>query len=530
MDLTRFVGSRLGRALLIGAVATSALGVSTDVAVATPGKGVTANRTIRYQIRTPGDLARSTWSRPTLFTVDESTRRPIVYAVGASGNVRATLRVRGAQVVRPWSLAPGYGHRMWVGDLQDPTLSRSTLQLYRFDEPRRLHGRREVGALRFSVSFPDGPHAAATLLVDPRVGRPYVVTHDAESGGVYQTPWPMGPGATYTLERVADAPADVLGGSFSASGRRVVLNTDTQLYSFRDLTLAADAVTEMPSGTPLENAEISRSGATVLFNGSPDPHRVRSIATPVPTPVDPPIDPVTGWTLDLDDEFTGLDRSVWRVRDLQAYTKDDAMVMARNVTIDSGSLRLQAKHETVGTRDYTSADLDTYGLYSMPNYFRLEVRAKVPFEQGMWAAPIWIRPADSSAGEIDPIETYGSEAARPIIHQTIHTEYGATHRQTHFQKPFDYVGGDPLDWHTYTVEKTPGKIVMWVDGVLISEFSPATTSWYDTYYEAGKRWSLRSSLQVGGGQGLPDGTTDWAPDKTAMLVDYVKTWVPTPAS
>lgn len=531
MSLDRIVGTRLGRALLAAAVVASALLLAPLPANSSTAKGITSDRTIRTKVRTPGDLARSTWARPTLFTVDQADRRPLVHAVSASGAVRATLRLSGARVNNTWSLAAGYGHRMWVGDLQDPTLSRGSLELYRFDEPRRLHGTRKVATLRFSVSFPDGPHAGATLLVDPRVGRPYIVTRDSGSGTVYRTPWPMAPGRSYVLEQVAEAPADVRGGSFSASGARVVLNTSAELYSYTSLAADPDAVTTMPAGVPLDNAEISRTGTKVLFNGSPEPHRVRSVATPVPERVvvpPPPGDPITGWTPVLDDQFNTLNGATWRVRDRQAYARDAAMVMAGNVTTSNGALRVQAKQQAVGGRNYTSGDLDTYGLYSLPNYFRIEVRAKVPFEQGMWAAPIWIRPADGSAGEIDLIETYGSEAARPMIHQTIHTAYGATHQQKHIFKPFGLVGGDALGWHVYTVEKTPGKIVMWVDGVQTSEFSTANASWYNTYYEAGKRWSLRSSLQVGGGQGLPDATTDWAPDKTAMLLDYVKTWVPTP--
>jgi beta-glucanase (GH16 family) len=229
--------------------------------------------------------------------------------------------------------------------------------------------------------------------------------------------------------------------------------------------------------------------------------------------------------LDLDDGFASLDGGTWRVRDHQAYSRDAATVLAANVSVHGGVLRVQAKQESVGGRAYTSGDLDTYGRYSLPNYFRAEVRAKVPFEQGMWAAPLWIRPADGSSGEIDLIETYGSQASRPIIHQTIHTAYGAAHQQTHLQTPYATVGGSALDWHTYVVEKLPGRITMYVDGVKTAEFNKANSPWFDTYYEAGKRWSLRMSLQVGGGQGLPDSSTDWAPDKTAMQIDYVRTWV-----
>ena len=71
--------------------------------------------------------------------------------------------------------------------------------------------------------------------------------------------------------------------------------------------------------------------------------------------------------------------------------------------------------------------------------FRAEIRAKVPMEQGMWAAPLWFRPADGSGGEIDLVETLGSEAdgpGRPRVHQTIHTDYGAGHDVSGHSYPF----------------------------------------------------------------------------------------------
>ncbi|MFN8195875.1 MAG: glycoside hydrolase family 16 protein [Nocardioidaceae bacterium] len=239
-----------------------------------------------------------------------------------------------------------------------------------------------------------------------------------------------------------------------------------------------------------------------------------------------PLPGLTGWEPDLTEDFTSLDPSVWNVRNRQHYERDDAEVLAANVATQDGAIRIQARQQAVDGRSFTSGDLDTFGTYSLPNYFRIEVRAKVPFQQGMWAAPLWIRPADGSAGEIDLVETYGSERDRPIIHQTIHGDYAVPGQLTHLQTPFAAVGGSATDWHTYVVEKTPGAIRMWVDGVPTATFDDSTTPWFGSYYEAGKRWSLRMSLQVGGNQGLPDSTTDWSPDTTSMLVDYVHTYVP----
>jgi beta-glucanase (GH16 family) len=520
--LTRATGAFLATTLLAG-VAALPLTPSAS-AVAKPGAStVTRDRTIPRGIRAPGDLARSTYPRRAIFTLDTSSHRPWVYAIARNGTVLGTLRLRDAGTLGWRTVTAGRGHQLWVGDIADPAKSRAHVQAYRFREPGNLAGRHPVRWTRFDLRYPDGPHHASTLLVNPVTNRLFVVTKQAGAGAIYAAPAVLSARHPNLLQLVGPAPAQVTGGSFSANGARLILSAQDGVYLYSSMAARPDTA-NVPDGVAAGNAEFARSGR-VLVSGAPTPHLVNSLPLAQMMGVGGSAAP-TQWRQAMTEEFSSLDTDLWHVRDKQAYSRDSAYVLARNVSVDGGSLRVQAKQESVGGRAYTSGDLDTYGRYTLPNYFRAEVRAKVPFEQGMWAAPLWIRPSDGSGGEIDLIETYGSEASRPIIHQTIHTDYGVAHQQTHIQKPFDLVGGNALGWHTYVVEKTPGAITMWVDGVQTAQFSKATSPWFDTYYEAGKRWSLRVSLQVGGGQGLPDASTDWSADKTAMVIDYVRTWVP----
>ena len=90
------------------------------------------------------------------------------------------------------------------------------------------------------------------------------------------------------------------------------------------------------------------------------------------------------------------------------------------------------------------------------------------------------------------------------MHQTIHTEYGVNHKFVSFARLFSLFGSAaPTAWHTYTIEKTPNRIEMWVDGKVSSVFTPATAPWFAKYYETGRRWSLLMNLQVGGGLRRP---------------------------
>ncbi len=245
---------------------------------------------------------------------------------------------------------------------------------------------------------------------------------------------------------------------------------------------------------------------------------------------------VPGWTVELADDFDDVDARVWSLKDDTFSSNEDSFLRADNCTIagagkDGHALRLQGKQESVHrfgrSWDYTSCYATTEDRFTVPNYFRAEVRAKVPMEQGMWAAPLWFRPADDSGGEIDLVETLGAQSARPLVSQTIHTDYGKAHDQSSFSYPFARLGDDTgTAWHTYTVEKVPGRITMWVDGVQTAQWSAGDPGWFAQYYEAGKRWNLRVNLQIGGSWGgAPDSTTDW--DRTAVLVDHVYVWTPT---
>lgn len=240
----------------------------------------------------------------------------------------------------------------------------------------------------------------------------------------------------------------------------------------------------------------------------------------------PKLSATSRWHRGFADGFASLDRNRWNLRDGLERDNDDDFVSARNVTTRGGHLVIQARREVVGGRDYTSGFVDTDGLYSLPSTFQVRVRAKVPMRYGLWAAPLWLRPADRGAGEIDLVETTYRPGEGPRLHQSIHTAYGPGQRVFARRFPFSAIG-DPTGtrWHTYVLRKTPGLMVMWVDGRVTAAFCAGSPGWYDKYYDAGKRWNLRMNLQVGGWGGRPQARESWAGDRASLLIDSVTTWV-----
>jgi beta-glucanase (GH16 family) len=232
---------------------------------------------------------------------------------------------------------------------------------------------------------------------------------------------------------------------------------------------------------------------------------------------------ISGWKLDLNDGFDSLSTSRWTVKNNATSSNEESYLLARNVTTSGGILKIQSKKESMGGRKYTSGYVHGRGKYSLPNYFRVEMRAQVPLERGMWAAPMWFRPADGGAGEIDLVETYGHDMEKfgeYRVHHTVHNAYGSGHQTNQKQQVFP---GDPRGWHTYVIEKTPGKIEMFVDGQRKGLWQQGDPSWFNSIFESGKRWSMIMNLQIGGHRGSPDSSTAWG-EKTALKIDYVRTW------
>jgi len=233
------------------------------------------------------------------------------------------------------------------------------------------------------------------------------------------------------------------------------------------------------------------------------------------------------WRRDLVERFDRLDPDRWTARDDTRLNHDRASLLARNVSTRGGRLAISARREAVAGRAFTSGFVETDGKYTLPDTFQVAVRAKVPVHQGLWAAPLWLRPADGSAGEIDVVETTHRPGEAPRVHHSIHTAYGPKRQVAAHRYPFADVGDRAgTRWHTYVLRKTPGLMVVWVDGKVTAAFCVGAPDWYDTYYDAGKRWSMRINLQVGGWGGGPRPGEAWRGGSATLLVDKITTWVP----
>jgi beta-glucanase (GH16 family) len=234
------------------------------------------------------------------------------------------------------------------------------------------------------------------------------------------------------------------------------------------------------------------------------------------------IPPVPGWTLVWNDEFNGsaVDLKKWSYEvngngggnnELQYYTD-----RPENSYIDSGRLVIAARKESYSGKAYTSARMRTLFKGDWL-YGRFEVRAKLPYGQGLWPA-IWMLPSDweyggwPASGEIDIMELLGHQTNK--VYGTLH--YG-TDPAHHLQKGGSYTlpsGTFAGGYHTFTVEWDSLHFVWYVDGS--AYFAANMQSPFD------RRFHLLLNVAVGGNwPGSPDEFTTFP---QTMYVEYVRVY------
>lgn len=211
-------------------------------------------------------MAASRKNLGVLWVHNDSGGDAVVYALSESGATLGEYRLAGVKA-RDWEdIAIGPGPEsgadyLYVGDIGSNSAYLSEVTVLRVSEPTvdasQAAGEQTLDDIEtIDVAYPDGPHNAETLLVDPETGDLFIVTK-AESGdsGVYRAAAPLDTTATISLEEVARVRLDgiisysvmVTGGDVSPDGSLVALRTYTSAYAWL-----------RPPGTPIADAFAGR--------------------------------------------------------------------------------------------------------------------------------------------------------------------------------------------------------------------------------------------------------------------------------
>jgi beta-glucanase (GH16 family) len=266
-------------------------------------------------------------------------------------------------------------------------------------------------------------------------------------------------------------------------------------------------------------------GVLAVVLGLPHTKKQPPAPTITPTP--------EGWKLAWADEFDAPDGSApdsakwnfstggggWGNAEMQYYTD-----RIENAYIEDGSLVIEAREEEGFGFPYTSVRINTLGKGDW-TYGRFEVRAKLPYGQGIWPA-IWMLPSNytyggwPASGEIDIMELIGHEPGR--VYGTLHYGMPRTQSGDHYDLPEEKRFAD--DYHVFALEWEAGEMRWYVDDDLYQ----AQTEWF-TSSTSGKypapfdhNFHIIMNIAVGGRwPGYPDETTEFP---QTMRVDYVRVY------
>jgi hypothetical protein len=181
-------------------------------------------------------LVRSVRHPSVLWTHNDGGRTAEIYGVGPKGRTVAQITLRGIDPYDPEALSRGVDAHgkpaLFLGDIGDNAARRKNVSVFRVTEPTSL-GRHTLTPTWFRFKYPDGPHDAESLLVDPRDGRIWIATKSFGTGGLYVAPRKLvvQSHGTNKLRRVADVPALTTDGTFLPNGK-FVLRTYTSGFLY----------------------------------------------------------------------------------------------------------------------------------------------------------------------------------------------------------------------------------------------------------------------------------------------------------
>jgi hypothetical protein len=180
-----------------------------------------------------------------LYAHNDSGDTARFFALDLTAKLNAEVVLAGATNVDWEDLAVGScatGSCLYIADSGDNDLVRTEYALYRVAEPDTLPTNGSTITVtheRFPFVYPDGPHNAESLLIDPGSGRIFIVVKvGGVSAPVYEMPQPLDTSRVATLVKVATlgVPASaglVTAGSFHPCGDRILIRTKSGLFELQ---------------------------------------------------------------------------------------------------------------------------------------------------------------------------------------------------------------------------------------------------------------------------------------------------------
>lgn len=224
----------------------------------------------------------------------------------------------------------------------------------------------------------------------------------------------------------------------------------------------------------------------------------------------------TRWGYDLGDGCPNV--CGWGNNEAEYYTRD-----LKNARVEKGHLIIEARKESVGGKEFTSARLVTKFKGDW-KYGKVEVRAKLPKGKGTWPA-IWMLSTDwkyggwPTSGEIDIMEHVGYDPG--VIHGTLHSEK-YNHIKGTQQEGKKTIPDCQDAFHVYAIEWKESQIDFSIDEQVYHSVKRNPADDFNGW-PFDQRFHLILNVAVGGNWGAMQGVDPniWPQQ---MIVDYVRVY------
>src|ERR1051325_9927264 len=185
-------------------------------------------------------IAASRQNEGVLWTHNDSGDMARVFALDTQGRLLGTYKLPGAINFDYEDIAIGPGpvtnvHYVFVGDIGDNFIERSSVTIYQFPEPavylRQVSSpvNTSVKGLRtIALTYPDGARNAEALLVDPWSGDAFIASKETNLCRIYMaSKAQLDAGGPITLSFVRELAFDqASAGDISPTGREIVLRQE----------------------------------------------------------------------------------------------------------------------------------------------------------------------------------------------------------------------------------------------------------------------------------------------------------------
>jgi len=213
------------------ALTVGALGAGAATAYAATSDSTLLFHFADAQISESSGLGTSSYGDGIVYTHNDSGDTARFFAVNSSGATVAIYTLKGATAHDWEDMETGTDATgkpvLYFGDIGDNAVKRTEIDVYQVPEPRGPSA--NVPWIRYRFSYPDGPHNAETLMVDPHTHRIFIASKAALGDGLlYEAPAVL---STTAINRLAvvtpqrTVPMLTTAGDISPDGKLMVLLT-----------------------------------------------------------------------------------------------------------------------------------------------------------------------------------------------------------------------------------------------------------------------------------------------------------------